>query len=177
MTTFSTASRARLRHANAGPDPQGSSAEAAEHRGERMRETRRVRDHQGQSLRRESAGNASRPGRRLGPRPLARGRCRARRPTPVACPRFRRPVVARRYAVSSTALTRSVRVTRPTVPTIVLPGKVTVKGAPDGRVSDSRASALTLDCDLARQNHWHLSGWTGQTRGLCGGEDKGDSSC
>jgi hypothetical protein len=46
----------------------------------------------------EWAGGLSAPGRRLRPRLLARGRCRARRPTPGGCPRFPRPVVARRYA-------------------------------------------------------------------------------
>jgi hypothetical protein len=45
-------------------------------------------------------------------------------------PRFPEYVVARRYAVSGTALCRSVRVARPTVPPIVLPFKITVKGAP-----------------------------------------------
>jgi len=48
-------------------------------------------------------------------------------------PASRRPVVARRYAVSGTALSRSVRVTRPTVPKILLPSKITVKGAPAAR--------------------------------------------
>jgi hypothetical protein len=38
-----------------------------------------------------------------------------------------------------------------------------------GRSLRSREFAsLTLDCDLAWQNHWHLSGWTGQTRGRAG---------
>jgi hypothetical protein len=48
-------------------------------------------------------------------------------------PRFPEYVVARRYAVSGTAPSRSVRVARPTVPTILLPLKLTVKGAPPAR--------------------------------------------
>ncbi len=28
-----------------------------------------------------------------------------------------------------------------------------------------RTNRATLDCALPRQTHWHLSGWTGQTRG------------
>ena len=46
-------------------------------------------------------------GRRLRPRPLARGRYRARRPTPGGCPRYRWPVVARRYAPLGTAAMRN----------------------------------------------------------------------
>jgi hypothetical protein len=48
-------------------------------------------------------------------------------------PRLAEYVVARRYAVSGTAVSRSVRVARPTVPTILLPLKITVKGAPAAR--------------------------------------------
>jgi hypothetical protein len=55
------------------------------------------------------------------------------RSTPGSSPRFPEYVVARRYAVSATALCRSVRVVRPTVPTILLPLKITVKGAPAAR--------------------------------------------
>jgi hypothetical protein len=79
------------------------------------------------------AGGWSAPGASAEPRPLARGRCRARRPTLGNSPRFPEHVAARRYAVSGTALSRSVRVARPTVPTILLPFKITVKGAPAAR--------------------------------------------
>jgi len=53
-------------------------------------------------------------------------------------PRFPEYVVARRHADSSTALGRSVRVARPTVPTILLPFKITVKGAPAARPCSAR---------------------------------------
>jgi len=58
--------------------------------------------------------------------------------TPGGWPRFPEYVVARRYAVSGTALSRSVRVARPTVPPIVLPFKITVKGAPAARPCSAR---------------------------------------
>jgi hypothetical protein len=67
--------------------------------------------------------------------------------------------------VFDTAHNQSVRVTRPTVPMIVSPRNVTVKGAPAGRVATRLAQAPSLDCALSRQNHWHLSGWTGKSRG------------
>jgi hypothetical protein len=53
--------------------------------------------------------------------------------TPGGWPRLAEYVVARRYAVSGTAPSESVRVTRPTVPPILLPLKITVKGAPAAR--------------------------------------------
>jgi hypothetical protein len=53
-----------------------------------------------------------------------------RRATGPAFPGY---VVARRYAVSGTAVSRSVRVAHPTVPRILLPFKITVKGAPSAR--------------------------------------------
>ena len=77
-------------------------------------------------------------------------------------PASRRPVVARRYAVSGTALSRSVRVTRPTVP------KILYRPSSQSRARLRRVGAphrRPLSSDLARQTHWHLSGWTGQTRG------------
>jgi hypothetical protein len=77
--------------------------------------------------------------------PLSRGGADgARRPTPGGWPRFPEYVVTRRYAVSGTALSRSVRVARPTVPTILLPLKITVKGAPSGRVCDGAQTAPPL---------------------------------
>jgi hypothetical protein len=73
---------------------------------------------------RASAGNGRggpRPWRRQG-RALSRadaaGRGGRRR---AAVPASRGPVVARRYAVSGTVLSRSARVARPTVPTILSP--------------------------------------------------------
>ena len=63
--------------------------------------------------------------------------------TPGGWPRFTEYVAARRYAVTGTAPSRSVRVTRPTVPTIVLPRKITVKGARFARVNSLR-SPLTV---------------------------------
>ena len=67
----------------------------------------------------------------IGRKPCGRGE-----PTPGGCPRYRQPVVARRYAPSGTAVAHSarVRLARPTAPGIVLPVKITVKGAPRGRV-------------------------------------------
>jgi hypothetical protein len=73
--------------------------------------------------------------------------------------------------VSGTTPSRSVQVTRPTAPTIVSPRKITVKGAPT-----SRPFGQTLDCDLPRQTHWHLSGWMGQCR-CSGDEGRADNSC
>jgi hypothetical protein len=82
-----------------------------------------------------SAGNdgvCSAPGASVC-RALPRGSALGAPPTPGDWPRFPEYVVARRYAVSGTALGRSVLVARPTVPTILLPLKITVKGAPSAR--------------------------------------------
>jgi len=57
------------------------------------------------------------------------------------------------------------RMARPTVPPILLPFKITVKGAPSGRVG--AAHRRPLSSDLARQTHWHLSGWTEQSEARC----------
>ena len=58
----------------------------------------------------------------------------AAQPTPRAAgPASLGYVVARRHAVSGTATSRSARMTHPTVPTILLPFKITVKGAPAAR--------------------------------------------
>ena len=90
---------------------------------------------------RASAGNGRLPVRARGvglARPLSRGgAAEDAPPTPGRCPRIRRPVVARRYAPSGTAVAHSarVRLARPTAPRIVLPVKITVKGAPFGRVA------------------------------------------
>src|SRR5689334_6628696 len=99
------------------------------------------------------AGVGSRPVRRLS-RALSRGgadghggRRRAARPASLSMWLLavtRSP--APRYV-------RSVRVTRPTVPPIVLPFKITVKGAPSGRVRAPHGRPLSSD--LARQTHWH----------------------
>jgi hypothetical protein len=51
--------------------------------------------------------------------PSRAGRCRARRPTPGGCPRFPGRWLLAVTPVSGTAHSRSVRVTRPTVPTIL----------------------------------------------------------
>jgi len=84
------------------------------------------RDHLGQGLSGEWAGSVrtlgvgwASPSRAGG----AAGRGGRRR---AAVPASRRPMVARRYAVSGTASSRSVRVTRPTVPTILSPWKCAV---------------------------------------------------
>ena len=55
----------------------------------------------------------------------------------AAVPATAKPVVARRYAPSGTAVAQSarVRLARPTAPGIVLPVKITVKGASCGRVA------------------------------------------
>ncbi len=101
------------------------------------------------------------------PRPLARGRCRARRPTPGDCPRFpwasgcsplRRSPAPR--------LAKSVRVTRPTVPTILSPCKDHSQGRSRWSRLRRRTNRAALDSDLPRQTHWHLSGWTGQSETL-----------
>jgi hypothetical protein len=67
--------------------------------------------------------------RGVGAAPCRAGALWARPPTPGDWPRFPEYVAARRYAVSGTTPSRSARVTRPTVPRILLPGKITVKGA------------------------------------------------
>jgi hypothetical protein len=74
------------------------------------------------------AGVGSRPWRRLSSA-LSRSADGRGGPTPGDRSRFPGYVVARRYAVSGTARSRSVRVARPTVPPILLPFKITVKGA------------------------------------------------
>jgi hypothetical protein len=138
VTTFSTASRARLRHASAGPQPaQGSRAGDAKCRGVG------ARDAAGMTTRaRASAGNGRGSVRAWGvglARPsLARGRCRGtRRRRRSAVPATARPVLGRRYAPAGTTVAHSarVRLARPTAPRIVLPVKITVKGAPCGRVA------------------------------------------
>jgi Family of unknown function (DUF6228) len=63
------------------------------------------------------------------------------------------------YATSAVARSRSAQVARPTVPRILLPSKITVKGA---RAARRCSAPQTLERDLARQTHWHLSGWTGK---------------
>jgi hypothetical protein len=71
-------------------------------------------------------------------RALPRGSALGAPPTPGDWPRFSEYVVARRYAVSGTALSRSVLVACPTVLTILLPFKITVKGAPAARPCSAR---------------------------------------
>ena len=75
-------------------------------------------------------------------RALPRGSALGAPPTPGDWPRFPEYVVARRYAVSGTAVGRSVRVARPTVLRILLPFKITVKGAPATR---RRVAPQTLE--------------------------------
>jgi hypothetical protein len=84
--------------------------------------------------------------RGVGCRALPRRSALSAPPTPGGCPRFPEYVVARRYAVSGTALSRSVRVARPTVPPIVLPFKITVKGAPAARPCSARQTLEQLSC-------------------------------
>jgi|KBSMisStaDraftv2_1062788.scaffolds.fasta_scaffold52708_3 hypothetical protein len=80
----------------------------------------------------------------------------------AAVPATAKPVVARRYAPSGTAVAHSarVRLARPTAPRIVLPVKITVKGAPSGRVAARWRKRHPLSSDLPRKDHRHLSGWT-----------------
>ncbi len=95
-------------------------------------------EHQGPGPQREIGGGLSAP-RGVGlARPLSRGGAAESAPSaPVGHPRIRRPVVARRYAPAGTAVAHParVRLARPTAPRIVLPVKITVKGAPCGRVA------------------------------------------
>ena len=73
------------------------------------------------------------PGRRLR-RPLSRGSADGRGGRRQVAAPAPQAGVAGRYAASDTALRRSARiVARPTVPTILLPGQITVKGAPAAR--------------------------------------------
>jgi hypothetical protein len=68
--------------------------------------------------------------------------------TPGSSPRFPGYVVARRYAVSGTALSLISAGARPTVPPILLPLKITVKGAPSARRCQCRVvkrSALAVN--------------------------------
>jgi hypothetical protein len=88
---------------------------------------------------RASAGNGRGPvrarGAWLGAPSLARGRWRGR--AADAGPLSPHPQAggARRYAPSGTAVAHAVRLARPTAPGIVLLVKITVKGAPFGRVA------------------------------------------
>jgi hypothetical protein len=99
VRTFFTTSRACLWHARAGPST-GNGAGVPELAGCEMRELGRAGPPG--LWRRGKAGHCSRAGRRLRPRPLACGRCRARRPTPGAVPRYRQAVVTRRHAAPDT---------------------------------------------------------------------------
>jgi len=80
----------------------------------------------------------------------------------AAVPATAKPVVARRYAPSGTAVAHSarVRLARPTAPRIVLPVKITVKGAPSGRVAARWRKRHPLSSDLPRKDYRLLSGWT-----------------
>jgi hypothetical protein len=86
--------------------------------------------------RRGTAGICPRLGRRLRPRPLACGRCRARRPTPGGRPRYRQ---AGGDPPSRSTRHRAMRKPRggpSSVPGIVSPGKFS---APVGRTGQSEA--------------------------------------
>jgi hypothetical protein len=63
---------------------------------------------------------------------------------PGGCPRFRGPVVARRYVSLRHRASWSVRVTRPTVPTILSPCKDHSQGRSSGRVCDGAQTAPPL---------------------------------
>ena len=86
----------------------------------------------------------------------------------AAVPASRRPVVARRCASRRQRACRSVRVIRPMAPTIISPCKGAVWGAPVGRVRDSRTNRARPRPRPYTATHWHLIGWTGQSRGRKG---------
>ena len=76
---------------------------------------------------------------------------------------------SRRSAVPAVTLCRWSRLqrpglARPSVLGIFSPHKVTVKGAPSGRVAKAMAQSATLECDLSRQVHRHLSEGRGKLR-------------
>jgi hypothetical protein len=101
------------------------------------------------------AGVCPRLGRRLRPRPLAYGRCRARRPTPGGPPRYRQ---ADGDPPSRSIRHRAMRKPRggpSSVPGIVSPRTIAVKGAPAAR--RLLRSRKPLSSDRARQVHRHLS--------------------
>lgn len=93
----------------------------------------------------ECRGSVPRLGRRLCRAPSRAGAL----PTPGGCPRFLGYVVARRHAVSGTALSRSVRAPVQRCRRFFYRAKITVKGAPSGRVFDGASAAL--DSDLPRK--------------------------
>jgi len=102
---------------------------------------------------REWAAQGPRPGRRLGPRPLACGHCRARRPTPGDCPRFAQasgcsplrespaPRIADQCGWPVQRCRRFFR--RESAPSRALPPVASLR---DG-------ASATLDCALPRQTH------------------------
>jgi hypothetical protein len=99
-----------------------------------------------------SAGNGGdclRLGRRLRPRPLACGRCRARRPTPGGCPRYRQAGGGPPSRSSRHRAMQKPRGGPSSVPGIISPGEITVKGAPAAR--RLLRNRRPLSSDLARQ--------------------------
>jgi hypothetical protein len=131
VRTFFTASRARLRRA--GPQPAQGSRTETRSAGERERQIRRVSDHQCQASAGKWAGKVRARGVGL-PRPLCAGARRGRR----AERRAVAPVPVGRWLLADTqvsgiAHSRSVRVTRPTMPTILSPGKIIASG-PERRI-------------------------------------------
>ena len=97
----------------------------------------------GQGLSGNGRGTGPRQGRRQKPRPSGGSPTArladARRLSPLPVGRWWAAVT-----LSPTPRQRSVRVTRPTVPTILSPRKITVKGAPSGRVCDGAQTAPPL---------------------------------
>jgi hypothetical protein len=79
--------------------------------------------------------------------------CRRR----VSVPATARLVVGRRYTDLRHRASRSARAGPSSVLGILSPVKITVKGAPCGRVCDGAQTAPPLSSDLPRQDHRHLS--------------------
>jgi hypothetical protein len=124
-----------------------------------------VNDHQGQGLSGEWAGEGPRRGVGL-PRPLSRGGA-AEDAAPSAGRLSRFP-----QAGGCSPLRESPAPRLPISagdPSNGADDRIAAKCHSKGRsfvASPTRAqTALALDCDLSQQNHWHLSGWTGQSRG------------
>jgi hypothetical protein len=163
MTTFPTASRARLRHASTGPQTAQGRELETRNAGDGMREMRRVHDHQGQGL---SGMSGEGPRRGVGRcRALSRGgRCRARRADAGRPFRFPQAGGCSPSRESSA------------------PRQPISAGGPSNGAGDyfavkvcrlgcscwsheRRTNRAALDCAPPRQTHWHLSGWTGQSGG------------
>jgi hypothetical protein len=149
VTTFSTVSRARLRHATVRASARTGSSWARSDR-ERMREPRRGAPPGRWPQRGKGGGYCPTPGRRQcralsGGSPDGRA-ADAGRLSPLPLGRW----WARRNAALGTASAESGRGPS-SVPGILSPRKITVKGAPSGRVAKAMAQAPPLSSDLPRQ--------------------------